>query len=303
MKRWSIHALLFLSLWALGTVRHAGAQVYGYTDERGVLVLSNVPTDPRMRVVAEESSRAVGRIHRYSGQYDPLILKAATLSGLDTALVTAVIAVESGFNRFARSHKGAQGLMQLMPDTARRYGVGNPYDAWQNLRGGSQHLRDLLDEFDDLRLALAAYNAGATPVRRLRDVPPYRETQNYVRKVMALYRSSSRISITKGSRTYRLTADGRTIIKEAGRKQSQVAQSQVAVGSSPGPVGAVSSAPESSEKAPPLVLAAGGSFAAPETAVATDPVEPVFFRYTDAAGVIYITRDKPLHENYEVLTP
>lgn len=117
-------------------------------------------------------------------QFDPFIRKVAADEGLDASLIKAVALVESGFNPRAVSPKGARGLMQLMPATARRYGVRDPHDPHESLRAGARHLRDLLVEFDgDLTLALAAYNAGAGAVRRYGGVPRYRETQDYVRKV------------------------------------------------------------------------------------------------------------------------
>jgi soluble lytic murein transglycosylase-like protein len=116
--------------------------------------------------------------------YDPFIDRVAEENGLDPALIKAVALVESGFNPKAVSPKGAQGLMQLMPATASRYGVSNPHDPYQSLRGGAQHLRDLLDEFSgDVTLALAAYNAGSGAVRRHGGVPAYKETREYVAKV------------------------------------------------------------------------------------------------------------------------
>jgi len=104
----------------LGGIGSARAQIYGYTNDKGVLILSNIPSDRRMNLIANGTPEQAGRVWRYNGQYDSLIMRAARESGLDHALVKAVIAVESAFNRFARSHKGAQGLMQLMPATARR---------------------------------------------------------------------------------------------------------------------------------------------------------------------------------------
>lgn len=116
--------------------------------------------------------------------YDPFIENVARENGLSAALIKAVALAESGFDPHAVSPKGAQGLMQLMPETARQYGVEDAFDPLQNLRAGALHLRGLLDEFDgDLTLALAAYNAGAGAVKRHGGVPNYRETKEYVRKV------------------------------------------------------------------------------------------------------------------------
>jgi soluble lytic murein transglycosylase len=116
----------------------------------------------------------------------------ATELGLDPRLVQALIQVESGYDASALSRKGAMGLMQLMPDTARELGVLDPWDAVQNLRGGTRYLRQLLDRFaGDLELALAGYNAGPNAVERHRGIPPYRETGDYVKKVLGLYRGST----------------------------------------------------------------------------------------------------------------
>ena len=116
--------------------------------------------------------------------YDPFIDVVAAENGLSPALIKAVALVESGFDTHAVSPKGAQGLMQLMPGTARQYGVRDAKDPLENLRAGARHLRHLLDQFEgDLTLALAAYNAGPTAVRRHGGVPAYPETQEYVRRV------------------------------------------------------------------------------------------------------------------------
>ena len=116
----------------------------------------------------------------------------AQVHRLNPALAKAVVHVESAFRSKARSPKGAMGLMQLMPATARRFGVNDPYHPQQNLRGGMKYLRFLLDRYrGDLRLALSAYNAGEGAVDRFGGVPPYRETQEYVRRVMRMYRQYS----------------------------------------------------------------------------------------------------------------
>src|SRR4029079_12454831 len=116
--------------------------------------------------------------------YDPFIRKVAAEQGLDPSLIKAVALVESGFNPRAVSPRGARGLMQLMPATARQYGVSDPHDPYQSLRAGASLLRSLLVEFQGaLTTTLAAYNAGSGAVRKFGGVPRYRETQEYVQKV------------------------------------------------------------------------------------------------------------------------
>ena len=295
-SRTQITWLVGLAL-CLGGAVSADAQIYGYTNEKGVLILSNIPTDSRMNLIADGTPEQAGRLWRYNGQYDALIMRAARESGMDHALVKAVIAVESAFNRFARSHKGAQGLMQLMPATARRYGVVNPYDPWQNISGGTRHLRDLMDEFNDVRLSLAAYNAGATPVRRLKKVPPYRETQNYVKKVLAVYSAGSRISITKAGRTHSIGAPGGTIqIKRHGTTRPPTVTTTTEPKAA-APAALASSADRPATVAEDVALAAADGASVPPLA------GPLYYRYRDELGVIYITRTKPSDVEYEVLEP
>ena len=119
--------------------------------------------------------------------YDPLIERAATKHAIDARIVKAVIQIESAFQPRARSSKGAMGLMQLMPRTARQYQARNPYDPASNIEAGTKYLKTLLTEFE-LPLALAAYNAGEGAVRRFGGIPPYAETQAYVTKILGLLR-------------------------------------------------------------------------------------------------------------------
>jgi soluble lytic murein transglycosylase-like protein len=175
----------------------ARADVYTFTDADGVSHFSNVPADsryelliatPREGVAAPPKDKSIDWLAR-SAQYDGLIAGAAKAATIQAALVRAVIVVESGFNPRAVSKKGAVGLMQLAPATARRYGVKNIYDPEQNVRAGAHYLSDLLARFDsNLELALAAYNAGEEAVERYgRHVPPFRETLAYVPSVMKVY--------------------------------------------------------------------------------------------------------------------
>lgn len=125
----------------------------------------------------------------FKSRYDGAIARAAKRYGVDPHLVRAVIHAESAFNPAARSHKGAIGLMQLMPNTANMLGV-NPWEPEQNITGGVKYLANLIDRYEgDLRRALAAYNAGPGAVDQFRGIPPYRETKNYVAKVLSLHQA------------------------------------------------------------------------------------------------------------------
>lgn len=147
---------------------------------------------PYPEVVAEAADEAVtplaagdAGVLRVDRRFDPLIQRLAAEQGVDVGLVRAVIQVESAYQPAARSRKGAVGLMQVMPATARQYGIRNPSDPAANIEAGVRHLKSLLERFP-LNLALAAYNAGEAAVERFRGVPPYPETQAYVAKVLAL---------------------------------------------------------------------------------------------------------------------
>jgi hypothetical protein len=133
---------------------------------------------------AHPSGARPGSLQR-DPRFDPLIEQFSAEHGVDPTLVRAVIQVESDYQPRARSSKGAMGLMQLMPETARRYAVRDPYDPASNIRAGVTHLRGLLDRLP-LNLALAAYNAGEASIRRFGGVPPYAETRTYISRVLAL---------------------------------------------------------------------------------------------------------------------
>ncbi len=159
----------------------ASAEVKMRQGEDGIPYIYNETSQQR-------SVRLSGNLRRLaSGELERWIRIHSRRHGLDRKLVQAVIQVESGYNHRARSRKGAIGLMQLMPETALELGVSDSYDPESNIRGGTLYLRRLLDLFSgDLKLALAAYNAGPTAVRRYGGIPPYQETQDYVRRVLAL---------------------------------------------------------------------------------------------------------------------
>jgi soluble lytic murein transglycosylase-like protein len=189
----SIAALVCAGVW-LTMAMPSRAQIASYVDEHGKLVFVNA--EPPARHVASTSARRAGTLQR-SGvaqlplppdRLDRLVREAAERNRLDPALVRAVVGAESGGNPAAVSPKGAQGLMQLIPTTAERFGVDNPFDPAQNVEGGSRYLRSLLDRYNgNLDMSLAAYNAGETAVERSGGVPNYRETRAYVRKVTDTY--------------------------------------------------------------------------------------------------------------------
>jgi soluble lytic murein transglycosylase-like protein len=187
-------------IWLLAAAAAPGfahADVYWFSDADGISHFSNVPVDSRYQLLIDSPDDAVPASAKgksvdwlaRSARYDVAITGAAKAATIQAALVRAVIVVESGFNPRAVSRKGAIGLMQLQPATARRYGVKDIFDPEQNIRAGARYLSDLLVRFDsNLELALAAYNAGEEAVERYgRRVPPYRETLAYVPAVMRVY--------------------------------------------------------------------------------------------------------------------
>ena len=160
----------------------ARADIYKYVDANGVIHFTNTPTNSRYNLYLKERSTRSSSVD--SSTIRAIISRHAATFRLEEALVRAVIKAESGFNPRAVSKKGALGLMQLMPDTARLLKVRDPLDAEENIRGGSRYLRLMLDEFNgNLDLALAAYNAGPNAVRRHGGIPPYEETRIYVDRV------------------------------------------------------------------------------------------------------------------------
>lgn len=196
-NRWATAAVLSLGL--ATAVDRAAAEVYIYELPGGSRMITDHPMSNKQYKLVRKSEnvRGMGSLinNRYAATvladttaYDKLIRRFATQFAVDAALVKAVIHAESGFNPHAVSRAGAQGLMQLMPGTAERYGVEDAFDARQNISGGVRYLRDLLVQFrHNRRLALAAYNAGENAVVRHRGIPPYAETQTYVQRVLGFH--------------------------------------------------------------------------------------------------------------------
>ncbi len=169
-----------------GLVAPARGEVYQFMDAQGVVHFTNVPTDPRYRRLQNPAAM----IPVQPGEIHQTILSASRRYRVDPALVKAVIKVESDFDPRAVSSAGAMGLMQLMPATASTLEIQNPFNPTENISGGVKHLSSLLSRFNgDLTLALAAYHAGATRVESYGQVPPIEKTHQYIRKVMAAYKT------------------------------------------------------------------------------------------------------------------
>lgn len=189
-------AISFLSIFlVLGGALPSRADIYKYEDADGVIHLTNVPSNPKAKyVMLVREKRILFPRQINIRDYDKIITQAAAKFNLDAALIKAVIKAESNFNHKAVSRAGAKGLMQLMPQTASSLNVDDVFHPGNNIEGGARYLRYLLNLYrGNLTLALAAYNAGEGAVAKYNyGVPPYRETQNYVRRVLALYESYSR---------------------------------------------------------------------------------------------------------------
>ncbi len=171
---------------------------YIYQEKDGTRWITDRPLNPKEftyidkygRPTATKSCKGVTAkiLENRASRYMPTVKNLALEQQLDPRLLKAIITVESCFDARAVSRAGAHGLMQLMPGTARSYGVYNRFDPYQNLKAGTQHFRELMDKYkNNLRLALAAYNAGAHNVKKYKGIPPFRETRNYVKKVMEYF--------------------------------------------------------------------------------------------------------------------
>jgi hypothetical protein len=173
----------------------ASADIYKYVDNEGVLHLTNVPSIPKAKyVLVLKEKRILFQPDIDVNRYDEIIKRAAEKFKIDSALIKAIIKAESNFDHQAISRVGAQGLMQLMPATASALQVEDAFHPENNIEGGVRYLRYLLNNYrGNLTLTLAAYNAGEGAVAKYnRNVPPYRETQNYIKRVLNYYKSFSK---------------------------------------------------------------------------------------------------------------
>jgi soluble lytic murein transglycosylase len=196
--RWVAIFTLLAALAGPAGANRAVAEMYMYRDSRGALHFSNAPSKPGYQPYRPPALAGGSRIRfrpdpKRRKAYDPIIRDAARRYRVDHALVKAVIRAESDFVPYAKSPAGALGLMQLMPATARQYNVWRVLEPRENIEAGTKHLRGLLDLYDgNVRLALAAYNAGSEAVSRHRGVPPYRETVDYLDRVLRVHAQDTR---------------------------------------------------------------------------------------------------------------
>ena len=193
----------------------AEAQIYTWRDAAGNLVLSDKAKDPAAQTYHVSRAglfRTTRPVSRRAAQFEALIEEHSAAHQVSPALVRAVIQAESAFNPRARSHKGAMGLMQLMPATATEFSVLDPYDPRENIRAGVAYLKRLLVKYSDESLALAAYNAGPAAVARYGRVPPYRETRDYVDKIR---RATDAVPAGPRTRIYRIVevVNGRQVVR------------------------------------------------------------------------------------------
>src|SRR6185436_8160371 len=216
----------------LGMAAPASAQIYSWQDANGNLVVSNrrpgsaVYEEKSFVVPKAENIRATRYVAADRARpYEEIIAEHSRAHGVRVELVKAVMQVESAFNPYARSAKGALGLMQLMPATMQRYGVKNPFDPRENVRGGVAYLRHLLDRYENNeQLALAAYNAGPGAVDKYgQSVPPYKETRNYVKQIgrmTAVGDATTRPIAMRDNTIFKVTEviDGRTIVRYTDKK-------------------------------------------------------------------------------------
>jgi len=181
--------VMFAVIWACSEV--VQGDIYKYVDENGVMHFTNVPTASagKYRIFIRE--RPLPPDNRTSSEsYDGLILQAAETNGIAVPLLKALIKAESNFNPRAVSHKGALGLMQIMPQNLEALNIRDPFDPKENIMGGARYFRNLVKRFEgEVHLAIAAYNAGPETVERHRGIPPIKETEDFVRRVLEYYRS------------------------------------------------------------------------------------------------------------------
>jgi hypothetical protein len=191
--------LICTALMTFICIPSVGADIYVFKDNSGVRHFTNVPASPKYRLYLKSTPK---RYFDYSlggkfstnfdpNQYDDIILKASLLHDIDFSLLKSIIKVESNFDCFAVSQNGAKGLMQIMPQNFSFLNIRNPFDPEENIMGGTLYFKQMLEKFNKIELALAAYNAGPDTVDKYNGIPPIPETKGYVKKVMSHFKGMS----------------------------------------------------------------------------------------------------------------
>jgi soluble lytic murein transglycosylase-like protein len=187
-----LHIVVLSTIFILSAaVSSVHADIYMYIDANGVMHFTNTPTsnEHEYKVYVKERT-SVSKKFYSTNKYDHFITDASEQTGVDSRLLKAMIKAESDFNTRAISKKGAMGLMQIMPENFKMLDLENPFDPLQNIRAGARYFQQLYKRFNGkLALSLAAYNAGPTAVDRYKRIPPYQETEEYVRRVLRYYRT------------------------------------------------------------------------------------------------------------------
>lgn len=224
---------IFAFVFTLCTFGPAEAGVYMYEDSTGKILLTDKPRNYKQIAYfspsgkksitssnksAQSSLKSLNKTQRkkvFFTRYNSIIKQKASKYKLDHRLVSAVVQVESQFNPKAVSRSGAVGLMQLMPSTAKQLGVHNAYDPYQNIEGGTKYLRYLVERFKgNVTFALAAYNSGPLNVEKYGNVPPFKETKRYIKKIYSIYKGKRRINLSAsgGNRIRRIKLDDGSLV-------------------------------------------------------------------------------------------
>ena len=182
-----LSVIAFLAFNVLTMALPLYADIYTYTDNQGVRHFTNVPTSSKYKIYIKEKSRQSVNTYK-TDRYDDLITKASNKYGVSFSLLKALIKTESDFDPWAVSKVGAKGLMQIMPENLKMLNINDPFDPRENIMGGTLYLKQLIKRFNGkLSLALAAYNAGPKMVENYQRIPPFPETEDFVKRVMKYY--------------------------------------------------------------------------------------------------------------------
>jgi soluble lytic murein transglycosylase-like protein len=188
LSRICVFSAIFILMAVISSVH---ADIYMYIDENGVMHFTNTPTSNQhdYKVYIKERASISAKFST-TDKYDHFISDASREFGVDSRLLKAMIKAESDFDPRAISKKGAMGLMQIMPENFKMLNLRNPFDPWENIKAGARYFKALHERFNGkLALSLAAYNAGPTAVDRYKNIPPFQETEEYVRRVLSYYRA------------------------------------------------------------------------------------------------------------------